>query len=468
MYWQYYKILHWRKAKAMEALCVDPGALSDEDAKAFIESIDRLSYKYECPIERLKDAFYASLGNTVAWNPVLLKAIKYTKENIEAPKEAKEFGIKEELTGASLQSAWIDNRLLRIAIDEQQTRQIEALVGKTSEQFEDEMDEKLDHPIAPGLAQYDNLENKLIKIAHELVNYLEYYYQPLSDDGQREALIYCCILLIRFRPDHGNEIYLSNLCDRVFLLLSDEIMWKLKMESSAFYNLFNQRTERWSNPDYPSASLYKCFYKSPFRDIAEYDDISESDSNKVEKFDAVLAAMKLQIINKHGDIRTTPDMAFITNQNHLKEYGITPLGVSNLLGSPEPKAKPLIVEKDYSLKLDYEGFKIRIRLSPIETAVYLLFLNHPEGINFKDLADYRDELAGLYKRISRRNTAEGIDETLDRLVDPYNNSINEKNARIKRAIEDEVPEELVHWYIISGEKGGIRKIELPRELLVYR
>ena len=178
--------------------------------------------------------------------------------------------------------------------------------------------------------------------------------------------------------------------------------------------------------------------------------------------------MKLQIINKHGDIRTTPDMAFITNQNHLKEYGITPLGVSNLLGSPEPKAKPLIVEKDYSLKLDYEGFKIRIRLSPIETAVYLLFLNHPEGINFKDLADYRDELAGLYKRISRRNTAEGIDETLDRLVDPYNNSINEKNARIKRAIEDEVPEELVHWYIISGEKGGIRKIELPRELLVYR
>lgn len=36
------------------------------------------------------------------------------------------------------------------------------------------------------------------------------------------------------------------------------------------------------------------------------------------------------------------------------------------------------------------------QLQPVHKAVYLLFLVHPEGIEFKRLADYREELTRYY------------------------------------------------------------------------
>jgi hypothetical protein len=39
---------------------------------------------------------------------------------------------------------------------------------------------------------------------------------------------------------------------------------------------------------------------------------------------------------------------------------------------------------------------MEIKMEPLTKAVYLLFLNHPEGILFKHLPDYRQELANIY------------------------------------------------------------------------
>ena len=143
--------------------------------------------------------------------------------------------------------------------------------------------------------------------------------------------------------------------------------------------------------------------------------------------------------------------------------GLTQLAIDNLTGLPEPEAKPLVIKPDYTIYVQYEDYKCKFEFSPIEKAIYLLYWNHPEGIAFKDLVGYKAELTDLYKKISRRTSKESIEKTISRLVDPYDNSINEKCARIKKAIEDSVPKELVHWYIISGEKGGVRKIVMKRD-----
>ena len=466
-FWRVYKMIYRRKAEEIEALlrCSLDDA-SNRDVREILGSIRRLTYRYECPVSRLKETFFASLSNSAEWDPTLLKVILYSRERIEAPKEAKEFKIKFEHTGAFLTCCWIRDRLEEIERNEASRRHLDEeffkLTGKTGEQLLEEYNNTADSPLAPSLSKGNNLENKLFKIAQDLVNYIEYYYKPMSDEGRSEACIYCCIQLIKFRPDHGNDICLTNLCDRVFLLLLDNIIPE-RLDYDDFYRLFNQRTCCWSNPEWPMASLWTSFYDKPFAELNAAAPITTSISDaELKEFEEVLLSMKVRIIGKHGDFREISDSTALASPEYLKQFGLTQLAVNNLIGAPEPEPKPLIIGKDYSISFLYEdNYKIDIKLSPIEKAVYLLYLNHPEGIAFKDLGDHRAELADLYKKISRRNNEEGIEKTISRLVDPFNNSINEKCARIKAAIDNSVPEELAHWYVISGEKGEERRICLP-------
>lgn len=62
-----------------------------------------------------------------------------------------------------------------------------------------------------------------------------------------------------------------------------------------------------------------------------------------------------------------------------------------------------------------------------------------------------------------------IGETLknvDNLTDPYDNSINEKCARIRMAFVSSFSDELAGWYYIDGRKGDRKCIRLPRELVI--
>ena len=142
------------------------------------------------------------------------------------------------------------------------------------------------------------------------------------------------------------------------------------------------------------------------------------------------------------------------------------------------KLSRLVVTKDYRIILaDYDNKEVE--LTPVHKAVYLLFLAHPEGIEFKRLRDYRDELARYYMDTARLMDKEAIMESVDMLVDPLNNSINEKCSRIKKVFMDMMDEYTASYYIISGHtqkhlEGSsriwyerLKVITLPRKLLEY-
>ena len=60
----------------------------------------------------------------------------------------------------------------------------------------------------------------------------------------------------------------------------------------------------------------------------------------------------------------------------------------------------LTITKDYRFVLtDYDNREVE--LQPVHKAVYLLFLAHPEGIEFKRLGDYRVELTRYYMATAR-------------------------------------------------------------------
>jgi hypothetical protein len=142
------------------------------------------------------------------------------------------------------------------------------------------------------------------------------------------------------------------------------------------------------------------------------------------------------------------------------------------------KLSRLVVTKDYRIILaDYDNREVE--LTPVHKAVYLLFLAHPEGIEFKKLRDYRDELARYYMATARLMDKEAIMESVDMLVDPLNNSINEKCSRIKKVFMGMMDEYTASYYIISGHtqkhlEGSsriwyerLKVITLPRELVEF-
>ena len=141
------------------------------------------------------------------------------------------------------------------------------------------------------------------------------------------------------------------------------------------------------------------------------------------------------------------------------------------------KLSRLQITKDYRFFLvDYDNKEVE--LQPVHKAVYLLFLNHPEGIEFKRLGEYRDELTRYYMATAKLLDKEKIMEGVDHLVNPLDNAINEKCSRIKKVFLDMMDEYTANYYIISGHTQKrfagssriwyerLKVITLPRELVI--
>lgn len=141
------------------------------------------------------------------------------------------------------------------------------------------------------------------------------------------------------------------------------------------------------------------------------------------------------------------------------------------LGTREEKSKNAIklsklrITKDGTILLaDYQK---EVKMEPIVKAVYLLFLNHPEGIAFKYLPDYRKELTDLYQKIKPFGLTERAIRSIEDVTNPLLNSINEKCSRIRAAFLSEVDPSLLEQYIITGKGGEVKKILLSRDLVVW-
>ena len=126
----------------------------------------------------------------------------------------------------------------------------------------------------------------------------------------------------------------------------------------------------------------------------------------------------------------------------------------------------LVITKDYRILLpDYND--IEVKMEPLVKAVFFLFLNHPEGIIFKELADFREELLNIYKKLKPMGLNKRTIQSIEDVTNPLLNSINEKCARIRSAFVKEFDESLAKNYFVRGERGEAKKIALPRDLVIW-
>ena len=149
--------------------------------------------------------------------------------------------------------------------------------------------------------------------------------------------------------------------------------------------------------------------------------------------------------------------------NYLRENNVTEEEIMRLI-RPEKRLSRLVVTEDYRILLpDYEGAEVR--LEPLHKAVYLLFLRHPEGIRFKELPDYREELAEIYHSMKRRTQAKKkVERSIFDVTDPLCHSIIEKCTRIRNVFQQITSYE---EYVIAGVKGELKRIALDRELVTW-
>ena len=149
----------------------------------------------------------------------------------------------------------------------------------------------------------------------------------------------------------------------------------------------------------------------------------------------------------------------------LKSYGVGNEKLEAVLYDEELFSK-LVITKDYQILLGDDKREI-VSMEPLVKAVYLLFLNHPEGIVLKQLPDYREELTAIYLKLTPKGLTKRVEKSIEDVTNPMMNSINEKCTRIRRVFTSVLPRSVVRYYVISGKRGEPKSILLPRANVVW-
>ena len=127
-------------------------------------------------------------------------------------------------------------------------------------------------------------------------------------------------------------------------------------------------------------------------------------------------------------------------------------------------------------KLEIRGYRkdifltdlgdLQVNLNPKEKSLFLLYLNHPEGIKRSHLVDHVTELRSYYAMISSSASNEQINENIQRLVDVTEGNMDQVFSRIRNKFRTAIPDLWTNYAIQSI--GETHKIVLNRELVTYK
>ena len=118
-------------------------------------------------------------------------------------------------------------------------------------------------------------------------------------------------------------------------------------------------------------------------------------------------------------------------------------------------------------KIILPDYNKEIKMGPLPKAVFLFYLRHPEGVMFSHLQDHVKELKHIYEHVSVNDDPQKISQSIKALINPFNNSICEKCAAIKKAFITQMTNEIAQNYYVTGMQGGAKGIALDRKLVKW-
>ena len=125
----------------------------------------------------------------------------------------------------------------------------------------------------------------------------------------------------------------------------------------------------------------------------------------------------------------------------------------------------IVVNGDARIVLsDYN--ETEIKMGARERLLYILFLKHPEGMRQSDVADYRRELVEIYGIVKPGASDNVVQVTIDNLCDPFSDALRQSISKIKNAVTYVIRDSSkAADYYIKGERGGVYRIGLSREMV---
>lgn len=127
---------------------------------------------------------------------------------------------------------------------------------------------------------------------------------------------------------------------------------------------------------------------------------------------------------------------------------------------------PIIIDTQCRLFFPTYSDK-EVKMSYLPKTVYIFFLLHHTGVEFRNLDHYLKELYQIYQIVSEEKNIEArkIKRSLENLVSPGNNRIYEICSVVRRTLSEVLPTELVTQYAITWKWGGLHKIKAERSYL---
>lgn len=166
-----------------------------------------------------------------------------------------------------------------------------------------------------------------------------------------------------------------------------------------------------------------------------------------------------------GGLMMDEDAASIVAQiktllRQLKIKGATDKEIDSLLTEEDRPGRAYIDTKGMLVLPD--AGDARIRLTPMERTLYILFLRYPEGINADELWRYWDELCEIYGSQTVYDDIDLIEDAVEGICDEEKVTWYTNVSRIKRKVSDRIGKRAAEQYIIRRGKDGLYRIEAAK------
>ncbi|MEI6554233.1 MAG: hypothetical protein WCL70_01440 [Paludibacter sp.] len=314
------------------------------------------------------------------------------------------------------------------------------------------------------------LQNKKYK---EIVNYNRPYLPKVVDENSITE-IYNRIITQQTKPIKGGclALFNENYGDKGALLCfpvaeNKDIIEQFHKFANSIYEVFNDEKElKKSNevnfkitPGKPNKENTNVFAESIVEEESKpYDSgicfhiVRENDADA--EFDEQAFKLADEIREKIRQLKESGSLGLIGD-------------ILDEIQGATKKLSTVFITNDYRIFLKDYNMK-EVEMAPLPKSVFILFLRHPEGILFKQLSNYHDELLSIYRNITVHENIDRVMESIRALTDPLNDSINEKCSRIRAAFLEVIADNLAQHYYVTGKRGEPKKIILDRSLVEFQ
>jgi hypothetical protein len=124
---------------------------------------------------------------------------------------------------------------------------------------------------------------------------------------------------------------------------------------------------------------------------------------------------------------------------------------------------PLLISKQQRTLQFPDYSPSKAKLNPKELSLYLLYLNHPEGIALNCVTDYQEELLGYYREISGQVDLQKMQATIALLSNYSEQELSVTLSRIRKKIKNAIGPEFAKKYLINQLPNDTHGILVNRE-----